>query len=170
MRLIPATVANWDGVQMRVHIPTITDGAEMGMQAEVCYPFSDRPDYTGFKILPGDPIWVMFNNDDPNQPIVMGFRNVNTGAFKDSRRFRHQNIELNSESHQLQTSQHHDIQTQTFTLNGNTLTFNGELTINGNVKVNGKIGASGDVKGGAISLQNHTHIEQGDGKKTTIAQ
>ncbi|OOF59360.1 phage baseplate assembly protein V [Rodentibacter myodis] len=44
------------------------------------------------------------------------------------------------------------------------------VNIKGNVKVEGSITASGDVKGGKISLQNHKHLEQGDGKDTGKAK
>lgn len=52
----------------------------------------------------------------------------------------------------------------------------GNITISGNVKVkgnitnDGSIAAKGDVKAGNISLQNHTHKEQGDGNNTSKAQ
>lgn len=139
MKLIPAFVDSWDGVTMRVRIDGYTDGADIGMKAEVCYPFGDRPDYTGFYILKGDPVWVMFNNGDPNSPIVMGYRNYNTGTNKTARRFRHTNIETNANGRLLQTSSDHNIRTKSFQLSGNKIVLTGELEINGNVKVNGNL-------------------------------
>ena len=46
----------------------------------------------------------------------------------------------------------------------------GNISISGNVEVKGSVTAKGDVKAGLISLQNHTHQEQGDGKLTSKAK
>lgn len=48
-----------------------------------------------------------------------------------------------------------------------TITAPGGTTINGDVKVNGKVTSTGDMKAGAISLDNHTH--PGDSGGTTGA-
>ena len=46
----------------------------------------------------------------------------------------------------------------------------GNITISGKVEVKGSVESEGDVKAGNISLQNHTHTEQGDGKDTSKAK
>ena len=46
----------------------------------------------------------------------------------------------------------------------------GNISISGEVEVKGSVTAKGDVKAGTISLQNHTHQEQGDGKLTSKAK
>ena len=46
----------------------------------------------------------------------------------------------------------------------------GNISISGNVEVKGTVTAKGDVKAGTISLQNHTHQEQGDGNLTSKAK
>lgn len=46
----------------------------------------------------------------------------------------------------------------------------GNISISGNVEVKGSVTAKGDVKAGTISLQNHTHQEQGDGNLTSKAK
>ena len=46
----------------------------------------------------------------------------------------------------------------------------GNIKISGKVTVKGSVESEGDVKAGNISLQNHTHTEQGDGKDTSKAK
>ena len=50
------------------------------------------------------------------------------------------------------------------------ITISGSVKVKGNINNEGSISAKGDVKAGNISLQNHTHKEQGDGKDTSKAQ
>lgn len=94
MRLIPAEVVSWDGKELRVKIQGYTDGASKSLKADVLYPFGDRPSRTGFRILPGDAVWVLFNGGEIDNPIVVGFRNKNTGGNKDVRLFTHKNFFL----------------------------------------------------------------------------
>ena len=49
---------------------------------------------------------------------------------------------------------------------------NGGLAISGGsgAVISGSLNATGDISAGAISLQNHTHTEQGDGAPTSTAQ
>lgn len=150
MKLIPATVDSWDGVTLRVMIEGYTDGADIGLKAEVCYGFSDRPDYTGFHIEKGDAVWVLPNGGDMNSPIVIGFRNQNTGENKDSRRLRHKNIELNATQNMKQTSQNHDIETKTLNVETKDITLTGSITINGDITVKGSISTSGDITAGGV--------------------
>lgn len=46
----------------------------------------------------------------------------------------------------------------------------GKATFAGEVEAHGNIHSDADVTAGAISLQGHTHIEQGDGAETSAAQ
>ena len=50
------------------------------------------------------------------------------------------------------------------------LSTTGTSTTKGNISTQGSVTASGDIKGGSISLQNHVHIEQGDGQRTSNAK
>lgn len=145
MKLIPATVESWDGVTLRVFIDGYTDGADVGMRAEVLYPLADRPDYTGFDIRNGDAVWVFFNGGDVNSPIVMGFRNQNTGQNKDIRRMRHKHYEAHCDENMTMTA-------------GSSLTLtSGNIVLKGDVIVNGSITSTKDIKADTVSLQNHTH-------------
>lgn len=163
MNLVPAFVDSWDGKTMRVFITGYTDGADIGMKAEVLFPFSDRPDYTGFHIEKGDPVWVVFNNGDPNQPIVIGYRNFQTGKNKNSRRWRHQNIETHATERCLNTSKNHDIEVvEQFHTTAQTIKLTGHVIIEGNVDISGNTTVSGtsnaaDHISNGISGKSHTH-------------
>lgn len=50
------------------------------------------------------------------------------------------------------------------------LSTTGTSTTKGNISTQGSVTASGDIKGGSISLQNHVHLEQGDGQRTSNAK
>lgn len=50
------------------------------------------------------------------------------------------------------------------------LSTTGTSTTKGNISTQGSVIASGDIKGGSISLQNHVHVEQGDGQRTSNAK
>lgn len=56
------------------------------------------------------------------------------------------------------------------TINAPTNTINGDVQINGAVSTSSTITAQGDIVGNSISLGGHTHMEQGDGKLTSVAQ
>ncbi len=68
-----------------------------------------------------------------------------------------------------------DIDCPTINIKGNvnidgSLSTTGTSTTKGNISTQGSVTASGDIKGGAISLQNHVHLEQGDGQRTSNAK
>lgn len=163
IKLIPAEVESWDGVTLRIHIPGYTDGAEMGMRAEILHAISDRPAFTGYKILKGDPVWVMFNNDDPNQPIVLGFRSKNTGENKDRRAFEHIDFEVHADRNIKMESQQQTFTAQSVTIEAanillkGTVTVNGTLHSTGSVSTDSSVSATGEVSGNGISLSSHTH-------------
>lgn len=160
MQFIPAFVDSWDGKTLRVFIEGYTDGADIGMKAEILFGFSDRPDYTGFRIEKGDPVWVVFNNDDPNQPMVVGFRHFNTGENKDTRRWRHINIETHASEHCLNTSKNHDITVEKqIHIQASTIKLTGQVIIDGNVDITGKATATVDFVSNGVSGHDHTHTQ-----------
>lgn len=68
-----------------------------------------------------------------------------------------------------------DIDCPTINIKGNvnidgSLSTTGTSTTKGNISTQGSVTASGDIKGGSISLQNHVHLEQGDGQRTSNAK
>lgn len=75
----------------------------------------------------------------------------------------------------IQAASQIDIQCPIVNIKGNvnidgSLSTTGTSTTKGNISTQGSVSANGDVTGGGISLQNHVHTEQGDGKKTSKAQ
>lgn len=66
---------------------------------------------------------------------------------------------------------HIEANSKTFiTINGTTVieVDGSKVAIKGDLEVSGKITASGDVVGAGISLQSHTHMENGKGSKTSL--
>jgi hypothetical protein len=91
----PAVVTSYaqNPRQCRVSIPGITDGAQVMPEAEIMYPIGDKAN-TEIEILQGDPVWVEFEAGDERYPIIVGYRNKNTGNSNDWRRWHHKNVEL----------------------------------------------------------------------------
>lgn len=87
----------------RVRIPGITDGSNVLPEAVFCNPLGDRAtaddskDHTEIRILPGDPVWLMFEGGDPRFPIIVGYRTPRAGNPIDWRRWRHKNVELTAD-------------------------------------------------------------------------
>lgn len=173
MKLIPAEVESWDGVTLRVHIPGYTDGAEIGMRAEILHAISDRPAFTGYKILAGDPVWVIFNNDDPNQPIVFGFRSKNTGEHKDRRAFEHKDFEVHAERNIEMNAQNQTFNANNVVINATQITLKGTVNIEGTLSTTGQIStdagvsALGEVSGNGVNLSEHIHTGVESGNKKT---
>lgn len=97
---LPAVVVsyNQDSRECRVHIPGLTDGAEMGLLAQIEYPIGDKSRESAYStdiaIFEGDPVWIEFECGDPRYPIITGYRNPNFGNGTEWRRFHQKNIEL----------------------------------------------------------------------------
>lgn len=97
----PAVVADYDQVTRtcKVSIPGITDGGDTLLIAEILYPLGDKSLISEGKIsseieiLVGDLIWVEFIGGDPRYPLIVGYRNPNTGNSANWRRWHHANIE-----------------------------------------------------------------------------
>ncbi|OOF60852.1 phage baseplate assembly protein V [Rodentibacter pneumotropicus] len=75
----------------------------------------------------------------------------------------------------INASEQIDIFCPTVNIKGNvningSLSTSGTSTTKGNISTQGSVTASGDIKGGSISLQNHKHLEQGDGQETSKAR
>ena len=79
--------------EVRVIIPSLTDGADTPLLAELEYPLGDRSEQTEIRILPGDRVWVEFQDGDPRYPIITGFRTKHVENEPDTRRWVHDNIE-----------------------------------------------------------------------------
>lgn len=92
---IPGIVHSVDRArrEVRVQIPGLTDGASQFPLAEVEYPVGDKSEHTEIRIVPGDRVWLAFENGDPRYPIITGFRAKHTGNDLYWRRFHHENHE-----------------------------------------------------------------------------
>lgn len=101
--LWPGEVDSYDGATRicRVRIPGVTDGSNALPQAVFSNPLGDRAaggdTDTEIRILPGDPVWLMFECGDPRFPIIMGYRTPRVGNPVGWRRWRHKNVELTAE-------------------------------------------------------------------------
>lgn len=90
--------------EIRVHIPGLTDGAEVYPLAEIEYGIGDKSEHTEIRILEGDRVWLSFINGDPRYPIITGFRPKNTGNEVGTRRWHHDAIESDADEHQTHTA------------------------------------------------------------------
>lgn len=97
--LYPATVVSYDRQKRtcRVKIDGVTDGGDVLPEAEFCNPLGDKSEHTEIRILPGDRVWVAFQNDDARFPVIVGYRPKQTGNSVLWRRFHHENIELEAD-------------------------------------------------------------------------
>lgn len=80
----------------RVHIDGLTDGA-LAPEAELLYSLGDKSragsDSTEVKLEAGDTVWLQFIGGDPRYPLIVGYRNPETGNGVDWRRWEHANME-----------------------------------------------------------------------------
>lgn len=103
--LWPGEVDSYDPATRtcRVRIPEVTDGSNVLLEAVIMPPIGDRSDagasrdHTELRILPGDPVWLMFEAGDPRFPVIVGARAKRAGNPAEWRRWRHKNIEMTAD-------------------------------------------------------------------------
>lgn len=97
--LLPAFVreVDRDRREIRVEVPPHTDGASEWPIAEMCYPIGDDSTNTEIRVVVNMPVWVAFRGGDERYPIIMGHRPINTGNEVGTRRWNHDNFELNAD-------------------------------------------------------------------------
>lgn len=120
-----------------VEIPSITDGSENLLEAQIEYAVGDKAKNTEVEILAGDMVWVDFIDDDHRYPIITGYRNPRVGNSVDTRHIHHKNIDIAADS--------------ALTLSGGSIGLTGDTTITGETTVHGDTGFIGEVSvvGGA---------------------
>lgn len=103
--LWPGVVSSYSPITRtcRVEISGITDGSDVRPEAVFNNPLGDNAETTEIRILPGDPVWLMFEGGDPRFPIIMGFRTPRTGNSMGWRRWQHSNIQLTADNQFLIT-------------------------------------------------------------------
>lgn len=103
---IPGIVNSYDRQrrECRVEIPGYTDGAEEFPVAQFENPLGDKSEHTEIRILPGDRVWLAFENGDPRYPIITGFRPKQVGNVVGYRRWHHENIETDADQTQKHTA------------------------------------------------------------------
>lgn len=82
---------------IRVSFSPYTDGASEWPEAQMCYPMGDDSDNTEIRIVTGKPVWLAFLGGDPRCPIIMGARPIQSGNEQSTRRWNHDNFELNAD-------------------------------------------------------------------------
>jgi hypothetical protein len=94
--MIPGVVAEYlpDSRECRIDIPGMTDGANEKLLAQVMQAVGDASEKTEIEILPGDRVWVQFEEGDQRFPIIVGYRARNEDNRLDWRRWHHKNIEV----------------------------------------------------------------------------
>lgn len=155
--------------QCEVSIPGITDGGSL--VAEIEQSLGDRSEHTEIRIKTGDRVWVDFLANDPRYPIITGFRAKNTGNMIGTRHWEHENFTFIADQTVLiKAGQSVRVEAGALielVVAGSTLKIDAstiaqvasQLSIQGPVTQTG-----GDMTSDGISVQAHTHTEQGDGK------
>lgn len=145
--LWPGEVVSYDPAKRtcRVSIPGITDGSGTLPEAVFMNALGDRASNTEIRILPGDPVWLMFEGGDPRFPIISGYRAPREGNPVNWRRWHHANIEMTADGM-------FRINATNIELNGVT-TINGVTTVNGATAINAALAVSGvtSLNGGVAS-------------------
>lgn len=163
----PAVVVSYDrpARQCVVAIPGITNGAD-GLIAEIEQNLGDRSEHSEIRILPGDRVWVDFLAGDPRYPIITGFRARNQQNMVGTRHWEHENFTIDAD--------------QTITLTAGsqiklivggtsiTLTAASITQIAAAIALQGPVAQTGgDMTSDGKSVQQHTHMEQGDGQQVS---
>lgn len=81
----------------QVSIPGITDGSRDLPEAEFCSSIGDKSEHTAIRIERGDRVWLMFEDDNPMKPVIMGFRPKNRENENEWRRWHHENVEIEAD-------------------------------------------------------------------------
>lgn len=141
--LYPGEVESYDpgARSCRVRIPGLTDGSSVLPEAFFNNPIGDRAGDTEIRILPGDKVWLMFEEGDPRFPVIMGYRTPRAGNSSGWRRWRHENIQLTAHQQFVVT-----VGSTTYTITSGLANLAGaDLHVSGNILSGGNIAAAGDV-------------------------
>lgn len=144
--LWPGVVSSYDAASRtcRVSIDGVTDGSDVRPEAVFANPLGDNAATTEIRIVPGDPVWLMFEAGDPRFPIIMGFRTPRAGNPSGWRRWRHANVQLIAENTLVMT-----VGGTTVTITDGLMKVEGaDLDVSGNITSGKSITASLNVTAG----------------------
>lgn len=174
MALYPAVVESYDAQRRRVRISItgMTDGANVYPEAELLYPMGDSHNDTEIEIEKGDIVYVDFIiENDWRYPVVMGYRQPETGNLVGIRRWRHDRIELIADSVLIdcKTLQVTGDSTINKTLLVNqSVTMDQALQVKGNTQVGQGLSVQGSMQNNGTNVgSTHVHDEHGDGGGVT---
>ena len=173
MALYPAVIKTYDAPRRRVRIEMVgmTDGDTLLPESELLYALGDKSTHTEIEIKAGDSVWVDFLADDPRYPIIMGYRNPETGNSVAWRKWHHANMELSADGEMVLKGKSLKMEFETIETTGET-TNNSKITNKATVSMNagmnnGNGGAvactggfvieNGDVEADGVKLKEHTH-------------
>jgi hypothetical protein len=97
--IYPCIIKSYDGAKRtcRIEIPSITDGAETLPEAQIMNMIGDKSEHTEIRILPNDRAYCTFLQGDPRYPLIIGFRPKNTGNEVGTRKWHHDNVQLDAD-------------------------------------------------------------------------
>ncbi|OOF85141.1 Gp138 family membrane-puncturing spike protein [Rodentibacter ratti] len=194
---LPAKVVSYDAATVRVvakpAIPKrLASGEVLGtpqiVNVPVMFPMADIGGAVAqitLPVKPGDGCFLIFSqrslenwlsgsSDAPDDPRMFdlsdAFCFIGGNAKSPSADGENLCIKYGSGSIKIAPSGDITIDAPSTTINAPTNTINGDVQINGAVSTSSTITAQGDIVGNGISLGGHTHMEQGDGKPTSVAQ
>lgn len=173
----PAVVTLYeaDPRQCEVSIPGITEGGSLA--AEIEQSLGDRSESTEIRIKTGDRVWVDFLANDPRYPIITGFRAKNTGNLIGTRHWEHENFTfIADQTVFIKAGQSVRVEAgalielvvgeSSLMIDASTIAqVAAQLNLKGPVTQTG-----GDMTSDGISVQKHSHLEQGDGKLVGLPQ
>ncbi len=156
--LWPGEVVSYDPAARacRVRIEGITDGSDTLPEAVFNNALGDNAATTEIRILPGDPVWLMFEGGDPRFPIIMGYRTPRAANTSGWRRWQHANMQFVAEGTMLLTvgATQISITDGLVAVNGADVTMDQNLMVNGSIVSHADITAAGNVAdaGGAKTM------------------
>lgn len=120
----------------QIHVNGLTDGSTDGLTARIAYPVGENDRDTERELIPGNEIFVFFEDGEPECPVIAFNSSHGTGALVDIRRIRQQNIEVLARAKVL--------------LEGPRIQLVGETSIDGGARVSGLV-SSGVCPTGVFS-------------------
>lgn len=78
----------------QIHIPGLTDGASEGITATFAYPIGDDDRQTERQIIIGNDVFIFFENNNQEFPVIAHYSSHSNGALVDVRRIQQKNVEI----------------------------------------------------------------------------